>query len=338
MCSPTKRRRHDAHVACLGGDEEDPVSPSESGPDDQSASDGDTRSAHSTELSPLLSRAMAVDMDLLPLVDVDLPDLPQPADTAALERLPHVQMPLDGAPLDEARLGIGEDLEMLPRSQGADDVWMSSGVKVELQDLTKGELLGYPLDGYPGRVDGIPPSRDSSLETLVLPSPRDDDDDDEVHDADLGELLEAQVDWASRPRSPPPPQFDEAFLHKHARWQEALRAALAKADGYTRSLVGAAAANSPCGTMVVLARISPRQIAALHPPARELVQQLLDITRVHAALDDSSLDHHAFDIASLSSSSSFSLSDTTSPSPPPPSASSFLDDQAALSLLKREIA
>jgi len=54
----------------------------------------------------------------------------QPADTAALERLPHVQMPLDGAPLDEARLGIGEDLEMLPRSQGADDVWMSSGVKV----------------------------------------------------------------------------------------------------------------------------------------------------------------------------------------------------------------
>ena len=52
--------------------------------------------------------------------------------------------------------------------------------QVELQDLTKGELLGYPLDGYPGRVDGIPPSRDSSLETLVLPSPRDDDDDDEV--------------------------------------------------------------------------------------------------------------------------------------------------------------
>ena len=36
----------------------------------------------------------------------------QPADTAALESLPHVQMPLDGAPLDEARLGIGEDLEI----------------------------------------------------------------------------------------------------------------------------------------------------------------------------------------------------------------------------------
>ena len=50
--------------------------------------------------------------------------------------------------------------------------------QVELQDLTKGELLGYPLDGMP-RL-GIPPSRDSSLETLVLPSPRDDDDDDEV--------------------------------------------------------------------------------------------------------------------------------------------------------------
>jgi hypothetical protein len=32
-------------------------------------------------------------------------------------------------------------------------------------------------------------------------------------------------------RSPPPPQYDEAFLHKHARWQDALRAALAKADG-----------------------------------------------------------------------------------------------------------
>ena len=36
----------------------------------------------------------------------------QPADSAALESLPHVQMPLDGAPLDEARLGIGEDLEI----------------------------------------------------------------------------------------------------------------------------------------------------------------------------------------------------------------------------------
>ena len=32
-------------------------------------------------------------------------------------------------------------------------------------------------------------------------------------------------------RSPPPQQYDEAFLHKHARWQDALRAALAKADG-----------------------------------------------------------------------------------------------------------
>ena len=32
-------------------------------------------------------------------------------------------------------------------------------------------------------------------------------------------------------RSPPQQQYDEAFLHKHARWQDALRAALAKADG-----------------------------------------------------------------------------------------------------------
>ena len=44
--------------------------------------------------------------------------------------------------------------------------------------------------------------------------------------------------------------------------------------------MGAAAANSPCGTMVVLARISPRQIAALHPPARELVPQPVHACRV----------------------------------------------------------
>ena len=147
-------------------------------------------------------------------------------------------MPLDGAPLDEARLGIGEDLEMIPRSEGLEILRMSSGIKVstlpyrtlpyrtlsltaldpnprpdltltqtvvtsaisrsasagggallarilrasytpkpnptqvELQDLTKGELLSYPLDA-------IPPSRDASLETLVLPSsPRDNDDDE----------------------------------------------------------------------------------------------------------------------------------------------------------------
>jgi hypothetical protein len=167
MCSPTKRRRHDAHAACLSTRLTDPVSPSESAPDDQfSASDGDTRCTDSPELSPLLTRAMTVDMDLLPLVDVDLPDLPQvrlrsptpaahaalahahphahghpqltrfrvaraqPSDTAAFERLPHVQMPLDGAPLDEARLGIGEELEMIPRSEGLEILRMSSGVKV----------------------------------------------------------------------------------------------------------------------------------------------------------------------------------------------------------------
>ena len=76
------------------------------------------------------------------------------------------------------------------------------------------------------------------------------------------------------------------------------------------------------------------------------MQQLLDITRVHAAIDDSILEHHAFDLTSLSSSSSLAFSDlseTTPPSlSPPPSSSypssSYLDSQATLSLLKREIA
>jgi len=107
-------------------------------------------------------------------------------------------------------------------------------------------------------------------------------------------LLESQAapstGWRPSPRSQPPPEFAEAFLHEHARWQEALRCALSRADGYTRSLVGAATAYSPCGTMGVLARLSPRQIAALHPPARELVQRLLEVTRAHASLDQTSLD------------------------------------------------
>ena len=67
------------------------------------------------------------------------------------------------------------------------------------------------------------------------------------------------------------------------------------------------------------------------------MQQLLDITRV------SSLEHHAFDLTSLSSSSSSSLapsdlSETTSPSLSTPPSSAYLDGQATLSLLKREIA
>ena len=73
MRSPTKRRRYDGHVDEPVEDAEE-VSPSESAPDDQSASDGETRSAHAADLSPLLTRAMTVDMDLIPLVDVDLPD------------------------------------------------------------------------------------------------------------------------------------------------------------------------------------------------------------------------------------------------------------------------
>ena len=110
----------------------------------------------------------------------------------------------------------------------------------------------------------------------------------------LGDLLESQAapstGWRPSPRSQAPPMFTEAFLQEHARWQEALRAALSHADGYTRSLVGAAAAYSPCGTIRVIARLSPRQIGALHPPARELVQRLLDITRAHASLDQASLE------------------------------------------------
>jgi len=35
----------------------------------------------------------------------------------------------------------------------------------------------------------------------------------------------------------------------------------------------------PVGTVCALARLSPRQVDALHPPARELVQRLLDNTR-----------------------------------------------------------
>ena len=110
----------------------------------------------------------------------------------------------------------------------------------------------------------------------------------------LGDLLESQAapstGWRPSPRSQAPPMFTESFLQEHARWQEALRAALSHADGYTRSLVGAAAAYSPCGTIRVIARLSPRQIGALHPPARELVQRLLDVARAHASLDHASLE------------------------------------------------
>ena len=73
MRSPTKRRRDDGYVDEPVEDVEE-VSPSESAPDDQSASDGETRGAHAANVSPLLTRAMTVDMDLIPLVDVELPD------------------------------------------------------------------------------------------------------------------------------------------------------------------------------------------------------------------------------------------------------------------------
>ena len=46
--------------------------------------------------------------------------VPQAADAAALERLPHVPMPLD-----EARLGIGVGLELLTRPEGHEMLGMS---------------------------------------------------------------------------------------------------------------------------------------------------------------------------------------------------------------------
>ena len=61
-------------------------------------------------------------------------------------------------------------------------------MELELHPFIKGELQGYlpsrdTMQGYlPSRdtMLGYLPSRDTSLETLVLPSPRDDDDDLEV--------------------------------------------------------------------------------------------------------------------------------------------------------------
>lgn len=76
----------------------------------------------------------------------------------------------------------------------------------------------------------------------------------------------------------PPVEISEATFRKHARWQESLRAALSNADGYTRALLAGATAYNPCGTVQVLAGLSPRQIAMLHAPARELVQSLLERT------------------------------------------------------------
>ena len=82
------------------------------------------------------------------------------------------------------------------------------------------------------------------------------------------------------------PQVDnaESFLLNHARWQEQLREALRNADGYTRSLLSAATMHHPCGTVEVLAALSPRQVQALHSPCRELVQSLLRRTIAQAAI------------------------------------------------------
>ena len=82
----------------------------------------------------------------------------------------------------------------------------------------------------------------------------------------------------------PPPDSAESFLMNHARWQEQLQETLTHADGYTRSLLSAATMYHPCGTVEVLAGLSARQVHALHPPCRELVQTLLRRTLAQAAL------------------------------------------------------
>ena len=66
---------------------------------------------------------------------------------------------------------------------------------------------------------------------------------------------------------------------RHSQWQAQLRATLADADACTRALMTPATTLDPVGTVCALARLSPRQVDALHPPARELVQRLLDNTR-----------------------------------------------------------
>ena len=82
---------------------------------------------------------------------------------------------------------------------------------------------------------------------------------------------------------------------------------------------------------------------ALLTMARQVPQLLAITLAIHHPQVQQLLEHHAFDLTSLSSSSSSSLapsdlSETTSPSLSPPPSSAYLDGQATLSLLKREIA
>ncbi|KAL1522367.1 hypothetical protein AB1Y20_017358 [Prymnesium parvum] len=79
---------------------------------------------------------------------------------------------------------------------------------------------------------------------------------------------------AERPSSP-----EASMLQSHSAWQKKLRAALSDSDAATRALLSSATGRDLYGTVQVLARLSPRQIDSLHPPARELVTSLLKQTR-----------------------------------------------------------
>ena len=70
------------------------------------------------------------------------------------------------------------------------------------------------------------------------------------------------------------------MLQSHMQWQKKLRAALGDSDAATRALLSATMSKDLYGTVQILARLSPRQVDALHAPARALVQQLLDQTRM----------------------------------------------------------
>ena len=79
---------------------------------------------------------------------------------------------------------------------------------------------------------------------------------------------------SSQSHDPPPPDAPHAILCLPIQQLE-LRASLNRADGYTRTLMSAAIDLDPCRTVALLTRLSPRQVAALHPPTRALVRGLL---------------------------------------------------------------
>lgn len=83
-----------------------------------------------------------------------------------------------------------------------------------------------------------------------------------------------------RPSSP-----EASMLQSHTSWQKKLKSSLQDCDAATRALLSPATGRDLYGTVQVLARLSPRQIDALHPPARELVTSLLDQTREQVCQD-----------------------------------------------------